>query len=137
VIEAIFTMRVMMMNSVKKQGRFLKTLLTATFFTFSLATFADIDPQLVKMNLQIKSKKDNHKSELSMPFYQKAEYQNKDYVIELSPKKGKKNDEILLAYRLIRAKNGRSIKSGEAILSSNKPLNISAKGLSLKVAPVL
>lgn len=122
----------------KKHGRFiLKSLLTALFFTANIATFADIDPQLVKMNLQIKSKKDTHKSDLSMPFYQKAEYLNKDYVIELNPRKGKNRDEILLGYRVVRAKNGRSVKSGEAVVSSSKPLNISAKGLNVKVAPVL
>ena len=122
----------------KKHGRLsIKALLTTVLFTVSLATFADIDPQLVKMNLQIKSKKDTHKSDLSMPFYQKAEYQNKDYVIELSPKKGKKGDEILLGYRVVRAKNGKSVKVGEEVVSSSRPLNIQARGLSVKVAPVL
>lgn len=122
----------------KKHGRFvLKSLLTSLVFIVSFATFADIDPQLVKMNLQIKSKKDTHKSDLSMPYYQKAEYQNKDYVIELNPRKGKNRDEILISYRLVRAKNGRAIKTGEEVASTNRPLNISAKGLNVKIAPIL
>ncbi len=122
----------------KKHGSFIfKNFITSLALAFSLSAMADIDPQLVKMNLQIKSKKDTHKSDLSMPFYQKAEYLNKEYVIELNPRKGKNRDEILLSYRVVKAKNGKSVKSGEAVVSSNKPLSFSAKGLSVKVAPVL
>lgn len=122
----------------KKHGRStLKTLLLTSLFALCTSTFAEIDPQLVKMNLQIKSKKSTHKSELAMPFYQKAEFLKNDYLIELNPKRGKNKDEILLGYKVLRAKNGRSVKSGEAVISSSRSLNISAKGLNLKVAPVL
>ncbi len=118
----------------KKHGRFV---CFAILILTSKIIFADIDPQIVKMNLQIKSKKENHNSELAMPYYQKAELENKDYVIELNPRKGKNKDEILLGYKLIKTKSGKSVKSGEVVLTSNKPLNVQAKGLSFKVAPVL
>ncbi len=121
----------------KIQGSMISLVLFGFLSFSSTQVLAEIDSQIVKMNLQIKSKKDTHKSDLTMPFYQVAEYQNKDYVIELNPRKGKNADEVLLSYKVIKAKNGRSVKSGEAVLTSNKPLNIKAPGVSLKVASVL
>lgn len=121
---------------------------------FSLTSIASINPkavdqkidqlnrsQLVSLNLELKSKNNRVKSNLIMPFYQTAEFERKvgekNVLIELNPKKGKNVNEISVKLKLFNQSGTRAFYKKEFVARLNEDSQISVKGLSLKVRPIL
>ena len=97
--------------------------------------------QLVSLNLELKSKNNRVKSNLIMPFYQTAELERKvgqkNVLIELNPKKGKNINEISVELKLFNQSGSKAFYKKEFIARLNEDSQISVKGLSLKVRPVI
>ncbi len=96
-----------------------------------------LDSQMLKVNFQFKNKKELKESELNLPYFQTAEFLQNDYIIEINPQKTQNGQTVLMTYRLLRAKNGKVLQQGAIPTDSKRPLFLQAKGLSLKVFPVL
>lgn len=97
--------------------------------------------QLVNLNFQIKSKNKMVKSELIMPFYQTAELErkigDKNILIEINPRRGKKADEISLDMKFYRTAGSKAFYKKEVIAKLNEDSKVSFRGMSFKVRPVL
>jgi hypothetical protein len=97
--------------------------------------------QLVSLNLELKSKNNRVKSNLTMPFYQTAELERKvgqkNVLIELNPKKGKNINEISVELKLFNQSGAKAFYKKEFIARLNEDSQITVKGLSLKVRPVI
>ncbi|MEA9358194.1 hypothetical protein SHI21_18310 [Bacteriovorax sp. PP10] len=97
--------------------------------------------QLVNLNFQIKSKNKMVKSELMMPFYQTAELErkigDKNILIEINPRRGKKADEISLDMKFYKASGSKAFYKKEIIAKLNEDSKVSFRGMSFKVRPVL
>jgi superfamily I DNA and/or RNA helicase len=97
--------------------------------------------QLVNLNFQIKSKNKMVKSELMMPFYQTAELErkigDKNILIEINPRRGKKSDEISLDMKFYKASGSKAFYKKEIIAKLNEDSKVSFRGMSFKVRPVL
>ncbi len=145
-----FTMRVKVKKAIRFQVcfLFLFLLINSVNLSASINPKASIAPsdqlnssQLVSLNLELKSKNEKVKSNLVMPFYQTAELEkkvgDKNFLIELNPKRGKNLNEIAVELKLFRQNGSRAIYKKEIIARLNEDAMISIKGLSLKVRPVI
>ena len=144
---------------VKKQFSFL--VLFLVFFalistTFSITSLsAAIDPkadldsksnsqpnsQMINLNLQFKSHHKTVTSELAMPYYQTAElektFDKKNYLIEVNPRHGKKNDEVEIEMRFYKTAGSKAFAKKEIIAKIGEESTVSIKGMTVKVTPVL
>ena len=97
--------------------------------------------QMVSLNLQIKSKNQMIKSDLLMPFYQTAELErkigNKNVLIELNPRHGKKAGEIALEMKFYNASGEKAFYKKEIVAKLNEDSRVSFRGMSLKIRPIL
>lgn len=97
--------------------------------------------QLVSLNFQIKSNNKTVKSELMMPFYQTAELErkigDKNILIEINPRRGKKADEVSLDMKFYKASGSKAFYKKEIIAKLNEDSKVSFRGMSFKVRPVL
>lgn len=115
-----------------------------SFFFFTSATAVAAIPagsQMVNLNLHIKSKHTNSKSSLAMPFYQTAELErkieNKNVLIELNPRRGKKDDEVAIEMKFYKASGSKAFYKKEVIAKLNHESKISFRGTTVRVTPVL
>jgi superfamily I DNA and/or RNA helicase len=128
----------------------LKTILVSALVFTSVGAIASINSgamnaqnnnQLVNLNFQIKSKNKMVKSELMMPFYQTAELErkigDKNILIEINPRRGKKSDEISLDMKFYKASGSKAFYKKEIIAKLNEDSKVSFRGMSFKVRPVL
>ena len=123
----------------------MKLALTALVFSLASTTFANTEgslkAQMVNLNLHIKSKNTNSKSSLAMPFYQTAELErkidNKNVLIELNPKLGKKAGEVAIDLKFYKASGSKAFYKKEIIAKLNQESKISYRGTTLRVTPVL
>lgn len=108
---------------------------------FSLNTHASIGPQMVNLNMQFKAREHTAKSDLSMPLYQTAEIEkklgNKNYLISLNPRQGKKSDEVNIEVKFLRPSNSKVIYKKEIVAKLNQQSVISAKGMMIQLTPVI
>lgn len=97
--------------------------------------------QLVTLNLQLKSNNKLLKSELLMPFYQKAEFEKKiegkKIFIEMTPRYGKNSNEISLELKLFKKLGARAFYKKDLVAKINEELLVKFKGASLKIKPLL
>lgn len=97
--------------------------------------------QMVNLNLQIKAKNKTVKSDLMMPFYQTAELEkkvgDKNVLIELNPRRGKKADEIALEMKFYRGSGERAFFKKEIVAKLNQESRVSVRGMKVLVRPVL
>ena len=135
-----------MANSIMALSIFL---ITFTSFN-SLAAIAPQAPisksisqnsQIVNLNMQFKANNKTIKSELSMPFYQTAEFEKKidkkNYLISVNPRRGKNQNEVEIEMRFFRANNEKAFAKKEIIAKIGEESKISFKGFSIRVTPIL
>lgn len=107
----------------------------------TLASEGSLGSQLVNLNLHIKSKHTNSKSSLAMPFYQTAELErkidNKNVLIELNPKHGKRPDEVAIEMKFYKASGSKAFYKKEIIAKLNQEAKVSYRGTTVRVTPVL
>ncbi len=119
-----------------KTGLFLVLIL----FLFNQLTFSAISPQLINLNLEFKGKKDQIKSDLTVPFYQKAELEksldHKLHSIEIHPKKTLDPKVVELEIRYQLGKGSKPLKK-KLEVKLNESTKISLKGMTLKVTPTI
>ena len=76
-----------------------------------------------------------------MPFYQTAELErkidNKNVLIELNPKLGKKAGEVAIDLKFYKASGSKAFYKKEIIAKLNQESKISYRGTTLRVTPVL
>ena len=121
----------------------IKLLAILVVFNLSTNLFAAInsklDPQMVNLNIQIKTKKKTIKSDLAIPYYQTAELEkkinNKNYYFELNPKKGLNPNEVDIEVKLFNKQGSKVIAKKEVIAYVNKESSVSMKGLTFKLTP--
>jgi hypothetical protein len=132
-----------------RMTKILFSVLALTSLTFNEAQ-SSIDPQamsahnnaqMVNLNLQFKSRNQNVKSNLVMPFYQTAELErkigDKNVLIEINPKRGKSPDEISLEMKFYKASGSRAFYKKEFVAKVNEDSHVNFRGMSLKVRPVI
>lgn len=123
----------------------LKKLIAPALMLASLNAFSSTDgslgSQLVNLNLHIKSRNTNSKSSLAMPFYQTAELErkidNKNVLIELNPRHGKKADEVAIEMKFYKASGSKAFYKKEIIAKLNQETKVSYRGTTVRVTPVL
>ena len=95
--------------------------------------------QMVNLNLQIKSNNKTVKSDLTMPFYQTAEFErkvgNKNVLIEMSPRHGKNSDEIALEMKFYKTAGAKAFYKKAIVAKVNEESTISFRGMSVRVKP--
>ena len=106
---------------------------------------ADLDlnnnSQMINLNLQFRSHHKTVTSELAMPYYQTAElektFDKKNYLIEVNPRHGKKNDEVEIEMRFYKTAGSKAFAKKEIIAKIGEESTVSIKGMTVKVTPVL
>lgn len=125
-----------------------KKILSALLVLASFSAFASTAPsevtagsQIVNLNLHIKSKRTDTKTSLTMPFFQTAELErkidNKNVLIELNPKHGKKSDEVAIEMKFYKAGGSKAFYKKELIAKLNQETKVSYRGTTVRVRPVL
>jgi len=130
-------MRVKMGIKMVTKKMIFSTILTSALL--SNISSANVDSQMVNLNMQIKTKHKSVKTDLAMPFYQTAEIEKtidkKNYTFEVNPKKGKNPDEIEIEVKLFNKDHSKTISKKEIVAKINKQSLISMKGITIKVTP--
>lgn len=97
--------------------------------------------QMVNLNLQFSSKNKTVKSNLTMPFYQTAEFEkmvgDKNVLVELNPRRGKNSDEISLEMKLYRVGGSKPFYQKDFVAKINEDSTLTMRGMSVRVRPVL
>lgn len=128
-----------MVVSIKKT-MFALLLLTASSLNAAINPQA-MTAQMVNLNLKIKSSGQTVKSDLMMPFYQTAEFErkfgDKNVLVEMSPKHGKKADEIALELKFYKASGSKAFFKKEIIAKVNEESTVSFRGMSMRITPSL
>ena len=95
--------------------------------------------QMVNLNLKIKSSGHTLKSNLLMPFYQTAEFErkfgDKNILVEVSPKRGKNDDEIALVMKFYKASGTKAFYKKEIMAKVNEESTVSFRGMSMRITP--
>lgn len=124
----------------KKQFSFL-VILSAVCGSFSNPAKAEINPQIINLNMQFKARNKTVKSELAMPFYQTAEiekrFDNKNVLIEVNPRRGKNSNEVAIEMKFFKSSGARAFAKKEFIAKLGEESKIRVKGMTVKVTPVL
>ncbi len=76
-----------------------------------------------------------------MPFYQTAELErkinNKNVLIELNPRRGKKDNEVAIEMKFYNASGSKAFFKKEVIAKLNQESKITYRGTTVRVTPVL
>lgn len=122
-----------------KQFSFLVSFLVLGAFSTSVK--ADINPQMINLNMQFKTKKKTLKSDLAMPFYQTAELENKfddkKGLIEINPRLGKNKDEVAIEMKFYKSSGSKAYAKKEIIAKLGEESKVSVKGMTVRITPVL
>lgn len=123
-------------------------LILASMLSFSIKAIAAINPkasfntnQIVNLSLEVSENKKLAKADLVLPFFQTGEVQknlgDRSYLIELSPRSGAKENEVLVEMKLRQAKTNIVIMQKSIQAKLNENTVIKTHGLSIKLRPEL
>jgi hypothetical protein len=97
--------------------------------------------QMVNLNIQFRSRNKTVKSNLTMPFYQTAEFErfvgDKNVLVELNPRRGKNADEIALEMKLYHVGGGKPFYKKDFIAKINQDSTLNMRGMSVRVRPIV
>jgi hypothetical protein len=130
----------------------IKTSLLSVMLVASFEVFSSINPsaiskslnnnaQMVNLNFQFRSRNKTVRSNLTMPFYQTAEFEkmvgDKNVLVELNPRRGKNADEISLEMKLYRVGGSKPFYKKDFIARINEESTLNMRDMSVRVKPVL
>lgn len=125
----------------KKQFSFLVLFLLVYGSGLKAYANAETNPQMINLNMQFKTKNATLKSDLAMPFYQKAEIEkhinNKNVLIEVNPRHGKNVNEVAIEMKFYNASGSKAFAKKEIIAKLGEESKVTVKGMTVRVTPVL